>query len=97
MFAFAVILWEMFTQELPWLGMDLPQMVNAVTALQQRPPIPPNCPARVAQLMRDGWHGSADLRPDFRYVINSSESAWVDDGELRSLGCVEPQAEHPSD
>ena len=68
-FAFAVLLHEALTGEVPWAHLPLPiQIIFHVGVLKERIPIPSWCPPSLAQLMAQCWAEAPDDRPDFQTI-----------------------------
>jgi hypothetical protein len=71
-YAFAVLLWEMFTNEVPWSHVPSPmQIIYFVGVLHQRLPIPDDCPPPLKELIAACWADQPDLRPDFHTILKS--------------------------
>eukprot|EP00698_Gefionella_okellyi_P026150 TRINITY_DN9875_c0_g1_i1.p1 TRINITY_DN9875_c0_g1~~TRINITY_DN9875_c0_g1_i1.p1 ORF type:complete len:1280 (-),score=230.42 TRINITY_DN9875_c0_g1_i1:23-3862(-) len=75
-FSFALVLWELFTRQEPYAGMDCRNILEYV--LQGgRPEIPDTIPSVIAELIRKCWENDADERPDFTHVAEKiREEMW---------------------
>ena len=72
-YAFAVILWELFTREVPWLGYA-PMEVRQMVLDGKRPDVPRiDCPYVARGLMTRCWHGNPEQRPHFDAVLEELE------------------------
>ncbi|XP_073270471.1 probable serine/threonine-protein kinase SIS8 isoform X2 [Primulina huaijiensis] len=68
-YSFGVILWELFTLQQPWLGMNPMQVVGAVGFQHRRLEIPDNMDPFVANLIRKCWQTDPMLRPSFTEIM----------------------------
>lgn len=75
-FSYAVILWELLTQEVPFKGLEGVQVAWLVVVNGERLTIPTTCPAKFANLMKKCWLADPKKRPNFREVLT----------ELKSMG-----------
>jgi len=68
-YAFGVVLFEVYSREDPYLGEDAEEVLRQVADLsaptQKRPRLPEEMPAAVIQLMKDCWDKKPELRPPF--------------------------------
>lgn len=64
-YAFGVLLWEMYTASRAWAGMQYAQIVCQVTALQSSLPVPETAPPAFAELLRRCLAYEAADRPTF--------------------------------
>eukprot|EP01113_Clastostelium_recurvatum_P006166 TRINITY_DN1279_c3_g1_i2.p1 TRINITY_DN1279_c3_g1~~TRINITY_DN1279_c3_g1_i2.p1 ORF type:complete len:809 (-),score=114.42 TRINITY_DN1279_c3_g1_i2:20-2446(-) len=82
-FSYGVVLWEILTQEEPYLGMHPNQVIGAVAwkVPGLRPPVPSyppgSPPAKLADLVVRCWSDSPDHRPDFDTVLIELERVGV--------------------
>eukprot|EP00871_Galdieria_phlegrea_P005258 jgi/Galph1/5733/GphlegSOOS_G4318.1 len=72
-YSFGIILWEMTTKQLPYYGIQPMQVAVAVLSKQMRPPIPPQCPTELAQLIQTCWHQDPNRRPSFPEIMKILE------------------------
>ena len=69
-YSLGMMTWEMITHQLPWEGSNFQDVRHAVATAGERPPIPPDCPPALAQLLRDCWHALAEQRPSAAQVLH---------------------------
>lgn len=67
-FSYAVILWEMLTEDLPFKGMKEHYQVALKIVSGERNYLPPNTPSGLRDLISKLWSQDPNLRPDFREV-----------------------------
>ncbi|EGB09977.1 hypothetical protein AURANDRAFT_36667 [Aureococcus anophagefferens] len=68
-YAYAIVLWEIWDRGKPWDGLDLPQIYTAVCVEQERPNVPDLMPVEVRALMCRAWSHDAAARPDFEDIV----------------------------
>ena len=68
-FSYGVIVWELFTTDTPFKGLEPQVVVMRVCGDNQRPPIPADCPKHVADLIRQCWQGDWKKRPSMDHVL----------------------------
>eukprot|EP01089_Gocevia_fonbrunei_P022778 TRINITY_DN9340_c0_g1_i2.p1 TRINITY_DN9340_c0_g1~~TRINITY_DN9340_c0_g1_i2.p1 ORF type:complete len:115 (+),score=20.35 TRINITY_DN9340_c0_g1_i2:107-451(+) len=71
--AFGVLLWEVFARREPFPGMDPVAVAIEVVSHGGRLSPPLSCPASVADLMRDCWADDPHARPAFADIYNRLE------------------------
>lgn len=65
-YMFGVTLWEMFTfGKEPWAGMNLNEILEAISSQKRRLPCPEACPAMVYQTLLQCWNTEPTCRPNF--------------------------------
>jgi len=67
-YSFAIVLWELYTQERPFQGMD-PVTISQGVIGGLRPVIPETTPRTYRRLMRASWHDKANKRPNFEQIM----------------------------
>ncbi|GJD06453.1 Probable serine/threonine-protein kinase [Galdieria sulphuraria] len=72
-YSFGIILWEMVAKQLPYYGIQPMQVAVAVLSKQMRPPMPPSCPAPLAQLIQSCWQQDPSRRPSFPEIMKLLE------------------------
>lgn len=72
-FAFGVLLNEMWAREVPWDGY-LPFDIKEKVVAGERPPTPKAMPLQCESLLKKLWHKSSSLRPTFAEAIPLLES-----------------------
>ncbi|KAG1661596.1 hypothetical protein FOA52_000771 [Chlamydomonas sp. UWO 241] len=83
-YAFGVLMWEMYTGQKPYGSMKQQQLVEEVVMRGLRPKFPTLGPATYVQLSQACWSGSPQGRPTFDevlVVLNNMLQA-VDDGKM---------------
>ncbi|KAH0788075.1 TKL family protein kinase [Histomonas meleagridis] len=70
-YSFAILLWEMLTEETPFEGLTLFQIMLGVTQNNQRPPLPDDVPDGLRQLIENCWENDPKDRPTFSEVFQS--------------------------
>ncbi|XP_020620971.1 mitogen-activated protein kinase kinase kinase MLT-like isoform X2 [Orbicella faveolata] len=73
-FSYAVVLWEMLTQEVPFKGLLGVQVAWLVVVEGERLTIPSTCPERFAKLMSECWLAEPKERPDFMEILTILKS-----------------------
>jgi serine/threonine protein kinase len=83
-YAFGVLLYELWTGEVPWAGLGDAAIIPAVTA-GKRPEIPASCPLPPAMhcLIELCWHQDPSERPTFATLkeIRTKQGPLLHDGE----------------
>lgn len=64
-FSFGILLWELLTGKIPYNDMTPLQAAVGVVQKGLRPPLPPNCPPPLADMMRLCWQRDPAVRPSF--------------------------------
>jgi len=67
-FSLALILWEMQTGKKPWDHIESASKIRRQVVLGNRPPIPPDCPPPLAELIDKCWQQNPDKRPSFLQI-----------------------------
>lgn len=67
--SYGVVLWELFTHEVPFKGIEGFQVAWAVVEKEERLPIPKSCPPKFADLMRWCWKTDPKERPIFSLIL----------------------------
>lgn len=71
-FSFGMLLWELMSGELPFLGQSFTDMMVAIVE-GYRPKVPSFFPKKYASLMTDCWGQSRDARPSFGDIVTRCE------------------------
>ncbi len=76
MWAYGIVLIELVTQKEPYEGLDRLQVATRVAQGRLKPEIPAeNCPAVLADLIRDCTQYEPQNRPFFRDICNTFQQA----------------------
>lgn len=73
-YAFGVLLWELFSEQMPFDGYDIPTVKEKVLS-GERPPAPLSCPRVVQRLYADCWATNMAERPKMADVVGRVEAA----------------------
>lgn len=73
-FSYAVVLWEMLTQEVPFKGLLGVQVAWVVVQEEERLTIPSSCPEKFAKLMKKCWLTEPKERPNFNEILSELKS-----------------------
>ncbi|PNH07216.1 Serine/threonine-protein kinase CTR1 [Tetrabaena socialis] len=85
-YAFGMTLYECLSGEQPWKELQNPMQVIFVVGVQcQRPPLPPDCPEPLAELIGRCWADDPVDRPAFSEVVPLLQAELVALGEDASL------------
>ena len=68
-FAYGVVVWELFTTKSPFKGLEPQVVVMRVCGDDQRLPIPDDCPISVSHMIRECWQGNWKKRPSIDCVL----------------------------
>eukprot|EP00252_Welwitschia_mirabilis_P008678 TRINITY_DN2072_c0_g1_i1.p1 TRINITY_DN2072_c0_g1~~TRINITY_DN2072_c0_g1_i1.p1 ORF type:complete len:416 (-),score=38.82 TRINITY_DN2072_c0_g1_i1:137-1384(-) len=77
-YSFGIVLWELMTGMLPFHNMTAVQAAFAVVNKGVRPPIPPDCPLALSEIMQRCWDANPDVRPSFSEVLAMLEDAQIE-------------------
>lgn len=70
-YAFGMVVWELFTRDIPFTNMSPHQAALAVITEDKRPDIPLFVPPKFAQLIQQCWSRDPSKRPSFPQVIEA--------------------------
>ena len=73
-FSYGMILYEVFAHEIPFSDFDDPYEAASAILDGMRPPIPPEAPLYIQQLMRSCWEHDPHDRPEFEQILQVSHS-----------------------
>lgn len=94
-YAYAIILWEMITEKIPFMGLNPMQIMTAVCQNHIRPPLPTNISPRLEMLLNLCWAQSPQERPDFKtiYQLFKEKKVYFDGTDFNEVDkvikCVE--------
>ena len=69
MYAYGILMWEMYTTQRPYGSMNQQTLVEEVVMRSLRPKFPPNAPEGFARLAQACWNGSPGARPTFEEAL----------------------------
>eukprot|EP00897_Mesotaenium_endlicherianum_P010687 jgi/Mesen1/9647/ME000671S09012 len=73
-YSFGIVMWELFTRQIPFASMSPVQAAHAVTK-KIRPVIPEAVPSELCHIMSACWHHEPGQRPTFQEVVALLEDA----------------------
>jgi serine/threonine protein kinase len=80
-YSFGIILWEIVQRQKPYRDEDFKDMQDfceAICLRHVRPPLTPDIPASLQELMVDCWHADPDRRPSFSDIVSRLNFILVD-------------------
>ena len=69
MYSFAIVLWEIFTHEIPHKHLTGPEVAYAVAHKDLRPKITKTIPLVIARIIRRCWNDNPQHRPGFSEIL----------------------------
>jgi tRNA A-37 threonylcarbamoyl transferase component Bud32 len=69
-YAFAVVLWEILTGQMPYAGLEPAQIVSQVLMHDTRPRIPDSATPQLRDLIVDCWAREPESRPTFDEIVH---------------------------
>lgn len=72
-YSYAVVLWELLTQDIPFHGLSDVQVGMSVVQKDARPIFPQNCPQKIVKLIKRCWDRDPAKRPDFETIAKMFE------------------------
>ena len=70
-YAYAIVIWEVLTGEVPWAGLGYPQIITQVLVKGSRPPLPEGAADDLVALMGRCWAASPEDRPAFAEITSA--------------------------
>jgi len=109
-YSFGIVLWELFTQDVPYRGLSDFQIMIAVLQKDTRPLIPQNCPSNLTKLIRKCWEKEPKNRPDFSTLVTVFEngavcfpgtnydivSSYINQSKIKNQELVQFDTAHPT-
>ncbi len=78
-YSFGIILWQILTRQEPFAHhKNLKLFRVAVCKRGERPPMPPDAPPRLRQLIEACWDGEAMRRPPFKRIVRQLDDIQLD-------------------
>ncbi|XP_072016212.1 uncharacterized protein [Amphiura filiformis] len=77
-FSYGVVIWELWTTEVPFKGVDVHCIIWRVCRYNEHPPIPADCPPAIAALMRQCWEVNRARRPQMDHILKVITNAEAD-------------------
>ena len=81
-YSYGVIVWELLTQEVPFAGCHMHNVMWLVGAQGMRPPVPEGTPAPLQDLLVLCWDNDPKKRPAFSKVMERLQAMRVQDDQL---------------
>ncbi|GAB2251634.1 hypothetical protein Droror1_Dr00004481 [Drosera rotundifolia] len=72
-YSFGIVLWEILTALIPFADLTPEQAAFAVCQKNARPPLPPNCPRTLSDLIKRCWAANPERRPHFDEIVSILE------------------------
>jgi len=76
-YGFAIILWEMLANKLPYGHLNHTTFYEQVVRKKERPPLDRTWPENLQQIFTTCWSEDPDLRPSFREIIGRLQTTQV--------------------
>ncbi|MCL7049248.1 hypothetical protein MKW94_000542 [Papaver nudicaule] len=73
-FSFGIVLWELYTEKVPYAEMDDDTLLDRFKTGKLRPDIPDLCPGNWRKLMKQCWDSNPGVRPSFKEIANTLSS-----------------------
>ena len=85
-YSFGIVTWEVSSREIPFQGLQQPQIYAQVPAGKRPSPIPEDSPPKLVTLMEKCWAHEPFVRPDFRRIVSELQriTAQLDLTEVNS-------------
>ncbi|KAK8852969.1 hypothetical protein M9Y10_017966 [Tritrichomonas musculus] len=76
-YSFGMMLWEMLTKEVPFYGLETPQVIYSVVFQKKRPEIPDTTPSKLKLIIELCWAQDPKERPSFDKIAQLFKSGEV--------------------
>lgn len=73
-YAFSIIVYEIFSYEIPFKGLTINGILNKVVNQGDRPPISSDIPDIYKNLIEDCWNQNPDERPSFHEIVEEMKT-----------------------
>ena len=87
-YSFAIVMWEIWSRQVPWSGLRPMQIMKKVDK-GERPPIPAGMPAELRELMVRAWAHNAAERPTFEELAAKLKVSKIDLSKLALVRTLE--------
>ncbi|EAY16849.1 TKL family protein kinase [Trichomonas vaginalis G3] len=87
-YAYAILLWELLAEEIPYNGYSVPQIMRTVCMNDQRLTIPQGTPPNLAKLIQLCWNRDPEKRPPFDRIFKIFKSH-----KVSFPGCVDSKVD----
>ena len=87
-YSFAIVMWEIWSRQVPWSGLRPMQIMKKVDK-GERPPIPAGMPAELRELMVRAWAHDAAERPTFEELAAKLKVSKIDLSKLALVRTLE--------
>ena len=88
-YSFAIVMWEIWSRQVPWSDTNPMQIMRNVVDNGERPPVPAAMPPELRKLMVRAWAHDAGERPTFEELAAKLKVSNIDLSELVKLGSLE--------
>lgn len=75
-YSFGIVAWEIVSGKKPWANFNARAIFKRVVLAGERPEIPSDAAADVADVIRSCWHENPRERPKFNEILDTIKS-WV--------------------
>lgn len=76
-YSFGVILWEMITGEIPYMGRSIPQITGIVGYYKETLKVPSSCNSKMRKLVNNCLLHEPERRPNFEHILQFLEDSPV--------------------
>ena len=92
-YSFAIVMWEIWSRQVPWSGLRPMQIMKKVDK-GERPPIPAGMPRDLRDLMVRAWAHDAAERPTFEELAAKLKVSTIDLSKLALVRTLEGHTNH---
>ena len=91
-YSFAIVMWEIWSRQVPWSGLKPVQIMRKVDK-GERPPVPAGMPAELRELMVRAWAHDAAERPTFEELAAKLKVSKIDLSKLALVRTLKGHSE----